>query len=146
LLRSAPAAGAVLIGLWLAHRPVERPVGRVLFLAVAIYGLATIAFGLSESFALSLALLAVMGASDQVSVVLRNSLMQIMTPDGLRGRVAAAHNLATNMSNQIGRFEAGLAAAWLGPVPAVVVGGLITLGVVAGWAMLFPSLRRIERL
>ncbi len=146
LLRSAPAAGGLLLGLMLARRPIERHAGPILLAMIAIYGLATIAFGLSTSFPLSLALLAVMGAADQVSVVIRNSLLQILTPDALRGRVSAAYNLFTNMSNQMGIFEAGIAAAWFGPVAAVVAGGTIAFATAASWAVLFPSLRRLDRL
>ena len=146
LLRSAPAAGGLTLGLILSRHPIERHAGSVLLSMIAIFGCAAVAFAFSTSFALSLALLAVMGAADQVSVVIRGSIMQIMTPDPLRGRVAAAYNLFTNMSNQMGIFEAGLAAAWLGPVAAVAVGGTIAAITAGAWAILFPGLRRIDRL
>ncbi len=146
LLRSAPAAGGLTLGLILSRHPIERHAGSVLLSMIAIFGCAAVAFAFSTSFALSLALLAVMGAADQVSVVIRGSIMQIMTPDPLRGRVAAAYNLSTNMSNQMGIFEAGLAAAWLGPVAAVAVGGTIAAATAGAWAILFPGLRRIDRL
>jgi len=146
LLRSAPAAGGLTLGLILSRHPIERHAGPVLLAMIAIFGLTAIAFALSTSFLLSLALLAIMGAADQVSVVIRGSIMQIMTPDALRGRVAAAYNLFTNMSNQMGIFEAGFAASWLGPVAAVVAGGSIAAATAGAWAILFPGLRRIDRL
>jgi MFS family permease len=145
LLRSAPAVGALTTSLALAQRPLERRVGRTLFHAVIAFGLATVAFGLSTNLVLSLVALAVLGASDVVSVVIRFSLVQIRTPDAMRGRVSAVHSLFTGTSNQLGEFESGLVAALFGPVPAVLIGGLGTITVAALWMRLFPDLRRIRR-
>jgi MFS family permease len=144
LLRSAPAVGALAMSIGLARRPVERRVGRTLFRAVLAFGLATVAFGLSTNFVLSLVALAGLGAADVVSVVIRFSLVQIRTPDAMRGRVSAVHSLFTGTSNQLGEFESGLAAALFGPVPAVLIGGLGTIAVAALWMHLFPELRRIR--
>jgi MFS family permease len=144
LLRSAPAVGALAMSIGLARRPVERRVGRTLFRAVLAFGLATVAFGLSTNFVLSLVALAGLGAADVVSVVIRFSLVQIRTPDAMRGRVSAVHSLFTGTSNQLGEFESGLAAALFGPVPAVLIGGLGTIAVAALWMRLFPELRRIR--
>lgn len=145
LLRAAPAVGALATSLFLAQRPLERRVGRSLFRAVITFGLATVVFGLSTSLVLSLVALAVLGASDVVSVVIRFSLVQIRTPDLMRGRVSAVHSLFTGTSNQLGEFESGLVAALLGPVPAVLIGGLGTVAVAALWMCLFPVLRRTSR-
>jgi hypothetical protein len=144
LLRSAPAVGALATSLVLAQRPIERRIGRVLFRAVIVFGAATVVFGLSTHLVLSLAALAVLGASDVVSVVIRFSLVQIRTPDAMRGRVSAVHSLFTGTSNQLGEFESGLAAALFGPVAAVLIGGIGTIGVAALWMVLFPQLRRIR--
>ncbi|HSF04904.1 MAG TPA: MFS transporter [Methylomirabilota bacterium] len=144
LLRSAPAVGALAMSILLARRPFERRVGRTLFRAVIVFGMATVAFGLSTNLVLSLVALAVLGASDVVSVVIRFSLVQIRTPDAMRGRVSAVHSLFTGTSNQLGEFESGLAAALFGPVPAVLIGGLGTIAVAALWMHLFPELRRIR--
>jgi len=144
LLRSAPAVGALATSLVLAQRPLERRVGRTLFRAVIAFGAATVAFGLSTHLVLSVAALAVLGASDVVSVVIRFSLVQIRTPDAMRGRVSAVHSLFTGTSNQLGEFESGLVAALLGPVPAVLIGGLGTIAVAALRMHLFPDLRRIR--
>lgn len=145
LLRAAPAVGALAMSLVLARRPLERRVGRTLFRAVIAFGLATVVFGLSTSLVLSLVALAVLGASDVVSVVIRFSLVQIRTPDLMRGRVSAVHSLFTGTSNQLGEFESGLVAALLGPVPAVLIGGLGTVAVAVLWMHLFPALRRTSR-
>jgi len=146
LLRSAPAVGALAMALVLAHRPLGGGVGRTMFAAVASFGCATIVFGLSTNFVLSLAMLGVLGAADGVSVVIRRMLVQLSTPDDMRGRVSAVSAIFTGTSNQLGQFESGVAAAWLGTVPAVVLGGLGTLAVVALWARWFPTLRRFDRL
>ena len=146
LLRSAPAVGACLIALVQARRPPDRGVGRQLFAAVALFGLATLAFAFSTSFMLSLAALFVMGASDIVSVNIRSSLVQLATPDGVRGRVSAVNMLFIGASNELGEFESGVAAALLGTVPAVVLGGFGTLLVAAIWIRLFPALWRADRL
>ncbi len=146
LLRCAPAAGALAMATLLARRPVGRPAGRIMLGAVALFGLATIVFGLSTNLLLSVAALVVIGASDMVSVVVRQSLVQLGTPDAMRGRVAAVNTVFIGTSNQLGEFESGLTAAWFGAVPAVVLGGIGTLAVVALWAWRFPRLRRLERL
>ena len=146
LLRSAPAAGALLMSLWLAHFPIERRSGAIMFAAVAVFGLTTVAFGLSSSFWLSLAVLTVLGAADMISVVIRSTLVQLETPDAMRGRVSAVNGLFIGASNQLGEFESGLTAAWFGTVPAVVLGGLGTLLVTGLWVRLFPTLARRDRL
>ncbi|KIL98032.1 MFS general substrate transporter [Paramagnetospirillum magnetotacticum MS-1] len=144
LLRSAPAAGAALSALWLAHRPPERHAGHKLFIAVALFGLGTVVFGLSTSFPLSMAALAVLGAADMVSVVLRQTLVQINTPDDMRGRVSAVNLVFITASNELGEFESGVAAALLGTVPAVVLGGVGCLVVAGLWAWRFPALLKFE--
>jgi MFS family permease len=146
LLRSAPAVGAIAIGVVLAHRPIDRRIGQAFLIAVAVYGLAATGFGASDTFALSLTALAVLGAADQISVILRGSLIQISTPDELRGRVAAANAMVISASNQIGRLQAGFVAAWIGAVPTVVLGGLATVAIVGLWAAMFPALRQVDRL
>jgi MFS family permease len=145
LLRSAPAAGALLTTIILSRHPIERHVGKAMFAVVAIYGVGTMIFAVSTYFPLSLAALAVVGASDAVSVVLRFSLVQIETPDDKRGRVSAINYLFVGSSNTLGEFESGAVAAWLGAVPSVVIGGLGSLLVAGVWMMLFPDLRRIDR-
>ena len=146
LLRSAPAMGAAAIALALAHRPLERGTGNKMFAAVAVFGIATIVFGLSRNFALSMGALFVLGASDMISVFIRQSLINIATPDEMRGRVGAVSMLFIGASNELGEFESGLTAAWFGTIPAVVIGGLGTLAVVAVWMKLFPPLRTVDRL
>ncbi|UVM22625.1 MFS transporter [Pseudomonas wadenswilerensis] len=140
LLRSAPAVGALLMSLWLARFPVERKVGRVMFTAVGVFGVATIAFGLSTSFWFSLAVLAVLGAADMISMVIRGAFVQLETPDEMRGRVSAVNGLFIGASNQLGEFESGVTAHWFGTVPAVVLGGVGTLVVTGVWIKLFPTL------
>ena len=120
-------------------------IGRKMFAVVAIYGIATIAFGLSAWFPLSLVALAVLGASDAVSIVVRFSLVQIETPDVMRGRVSAINYLFVGSSNTLGDFESGVVAAWLGAVPAVLIGGIGSLLIAGTWMLLFPDLRRIDR-
>ncbi|MEP6657130.1 MAG: MFS transporter [Betaproteobacteria bacterium] len=146
ILRSATAVGALAMALWLARHPLQGGVGRMMFTAVAIYGVATIAFGVSTVFVLSFAALFVMGAADMVSVVIRSSLVQLGTPDEMRGRVNAVNTMFIGASNQLGEFESGVTAAWFGTVPAVVIGGLGTLVVVGLWTRLFPRLARYDRL
>jgi len=145
LLRSAPAVGALITTIVLSHHPIERHIGTWMFAAVAVFGMATVVFGLSTFFPLSLLALAVLGASDAVSVVVRFSLVQIETPDDKRGRVSAINYLFVGSSNTLGEFESGLVAAWLGAVPSVVIGGLGSLMVAATWMLLFPDLRRVDR-
>jgi MFS family permease len=145
LLRSAPAVGAALSAGLLAHRPMERAAGTKLFLSVALFGAATIVFGLSTSFPLSLAALAVLGAADMVSVVLRQTLVQARTPPEMMGRVQAVSGFFISSSNELGAFESGLAARLLGVVPSVVFGGCMTLGVVGATGWLLPKVRRLKR-
>jgi len=146
LLRSAMAVGALGMALWLARHPLRARAGRRMFAAVAVFGVATIVFGVSRSFALSLVALAVLGASDMVSVVVRQSLMQLRTPDHMRGRVSAVNALFIGTSNELGEFESGVVAAWLGAVAAVVVGGAGTIAIVLLWMRLFPALANVDRL
>ena len=145
-LRSAPAVGAVAVGLILAHRSLGRHAGRTMFAAVGLFGLATIVFGLSRSFFLSLAALVVLGASDMVSVFVRQNLVQRSTPDAMRGRVNGVNFLFIGASNELGEMESGATAAWFGSVEAVVLGGFGTLAVMALWLWKFPQLRRVDRL
>jgi MFS family permease len=146
LLRAAPAVGALAMSLALARRPVERHAGPALFGSILVFGAATLVFGLSTSLPLSLAALGVLGASDLLSMIIRQSLVQIRTPDGMRGRVGAVHSLFTGTSNQLGEFESGLLAAAFGAVPAVLIGGVGTMAVVALWIHRFPELRRFRLL
>ncbi|GGX79894.1 MFS transporter [Massilia dura] len=146
LLRSAPAVGALLVSLYLARHPIRANVGRLMFASVALYGVATIVFALSTSFALSMAALACSGAFDMVSVVIRQSLVQLETPDEMRGRVSAVNSIFIGASNQLGEFESGLTAGWLGAVPSVLLGGIGTIAIVACWMRLFPSLANRQML
>ncbi len=146
LLRAAPAFGAVLTGLALARWPLERRAGRWLLTAVAIYGVSMIGFGLATSFALAFAALLVSGAADMISVVIRQTLVQLETPDDMRGRVGAVNTVFIGASNQLGEFESGVTAAALGPVGSVLLGGFGTLAVVALWWRIFPDLARRDRL
>jgi MFS family permease len=145
-LRSAPALGAVLMGVILSRWPIERRVGAYMLGAVFVFGLSTVGFGLSRTFLLSLALLFVSGASDMVSVVLRHSLIQLETPDHMRGRVSAVSQLFIGASNELGELESGATAAWFGLTWAILLGGAGTLLVVLLWALVFPELRRADRL
>jgi len=145
LLRSAPALGALAISVFLARYPLERRIGPTLFRSVIVFGVATVVFGVSTNFVLSLVALTVLGAADVVSMVIRMSLAQIRTPDAMRGRVSAVHSLFTGTSNQLGAFESGVVAALVGTVPSVVIGGLGTILVAALWRTLFPELRRLGR-
>ena len=146
ILRTAPAIGAAATSIGLSIYPLGRHAGWKMFACVAVFGLATFVFGLSENFYLSLACLITLGAADMVSVNVRHSLTQLATPDHMRGRVSAVSMLFIGASNELGEFESGITAYWWGTVPAVVVGGLGTLGVVALWAYLFPELRKVDRL
>lgn len=145
LLRSAPAVGALLTMTWLTRHPVERRIGPILFAAVSVFGVATIVFALSTSFVLSLGALAVLGAADAISVVLRFTLVQIETPDAMRGRVSAINSLFTGTSNTLGEFESGAVAAWLGAVPSVLIGGVGSIVIALTWMGLFPALRKVDR-
>jgi MFS family permease len=144
LLRSAPAVGALAASFYLARHPLERRIGRTLFTAVTMFGAATAVFGLSSSFPLSMAALALLGASDAISVVIRFSLVQIRTPEAMRGRVSTINSMFIGTSNTLGEFESGLTAAWFGAVPAVIVGGLGTIAVGLIWLKVFPELARID--
>lgn len=146
LLRAAPAVGALLMSLILLRWPIRRRVGPWLFGSVAIFGLATIVFGLSENFLLSLFALAITGAFDNISVVMRQTLVQLATPDTIRGRVSAVNSIFIGASNQLGEFESGATAALWGPVGSVVVGGVGTLIVAATWWRLFPALAQRDHL
>ena len=146
VLRSAPAFGATMLGFVLGQITPQRRAGLAMFACVAIFGIATIVFGLSRNFALSLAALIVLGASDVVSVYVRSTLTQLATPDAMRGRVSAVNRLFVGASNELGEFESGVTATWFGTVPAVVIGGVGTLLIVAVWYRLFPSLREVDRL
>jgi MFS family permease len=146
VLRAAPAAGALLMTAALARYAIKRRVGIRMFQAVIVFGLATVVFALSHLIWLSVLALALMGAADMVSVVIRTSLVQLATPDAMRGRVGAVNFLFINASNQLGQFESGLTAALLGAMPAAIVGGVGTVAVALLWMKLFPALRNVERL
>ena len=145
LLRSAPAAGALITAVLLSRYPVERYIGLKMFAVVAIYGVTTVVFGLSTWFPLSLMALATLGAADALSIVIRFSLVQIETPDAMRGRVSAINYLFVGSSNTLGEFESGAVAAWLGAVASVLIGGFGSLLIAGFWMLLFPDLRRIDR-
>lgn len=142
LLRAAPGVGALAMSVALTRWPVERRVGPVMFASVAIYGAATLVFGLSTSFVLSLVALAISGAADMVSVVIRHTLVQLETPNEMRGRVSAVNSVFIGASNQLGEFESGAVAAWIGAVGSVVAGGLGTLVIAGLWWRMFPSLAK----
>ena len=146
ILRSAPAVGAVVMAMLLAHRPLKRHAGITMLWSVAGFGVFTIVFGLSRNLWLSLASLLLVGASDMVSVIIRGTLVQLSTPDEMRGRVSAVNSLFIGTSNEFGQFESGVTAQWFGTVPAVVLGGVGTLVVIALWSWLFPELRSADRL
>ena len=146
ILRSSPAIGAALMALWLAQHPIRGRAGRHMFTCVAVFGLCTILFALSRSFWLSVITLIVLGGVDMVSVIVRGTLVQVSTPDAMRGRVSAVNMLFIGASNELGEFESGVTAAWLGTVSATVLGGVGTLLVVFLWLRLFPTLRRADRL
>jgi MFS family permease len=146
LLRSAPAVGAAVVAVVIAFRPLRRRTGAMMLACVALYGAATVAFGASRSFWLSLIALAVVGASDMVSVVVRSTLVQIVTPAEMRGRVSAVNMVFVGASSELGALESGMTAAWLGAVPSVILGGLAACAVVAAYSVLFPGLRRVDRL
>jgi MFS family permease len=145
LLRSAMAIGEVTVGLYLSLRPFNKRVGINMFIAVAIFGVANLVFALSHWFWLSFVALMLAGGADMVSVYIRSSLVQFSTPDAMRGRVNAVNMLFIGSSNELGEFRAGTSAAWLGAVPAAILGSLCTLGVVGGWMLGFKSLRQVDR-
>lgn len=146
VLRAAPGAGALAMALWLGRHALRRRVGATMLISVAVFGAATMVFGLSRWLPLSVFALALAGAADMISVVVRQSLMQLETPDAMRGRVGAVTSVFIGASNQIGEFESGLLAAWLGAVPAVVLGGVGTMLIVLAWWRWFPELARRQRL
>ena len=146
LLRAAPGVGAIGTALLLAYRPLKRRAGVVMFACVAIFGVATIVFALSKVLWLSVLALAISGAADMVSAVVRHTLVQVTTPPDMRGRVSAVNLVFIGASNELGEFESGVTAQWLGAVPSVVVGGVGTLVCVALWASMFPALRKVESL
>lgn len=146
LLRSAPGVGAAVMAIMVAHRPIRRRAGPTMLFSVAVFGLFTIVFGISHSLILSLVALFLTGAADMVSVIIRATLVQVATPDEMRGRVNAVDFLFIGVSNELGEFESGLTAQWFGTVPAVVLGGVGTLLVIATWAWLFPELRKADQL
>lgn len=146
LLRAGPAMGAVLMAVIMTRWPIRKNAGKIMFLSVAIFGLATIVFGVSRSIPLSILALMVLGAADVISVMVRGALIQLGTPDEMRGRVSAVNMLFIGSSNQLGEFESGMLAACVGAVPAVVIGGIGTLVVTGLWMRLFPGLRELDRL
>ena len=145
ILRTAPGVGAALTAMWLAFNPVDRHAGRWMFTGVAAFGAATIVFGLSREFWITLCALAVLGAGDMLSVYIRHVLVQLETPDEIRGRVSAVSSMFIGASNELGEFESGVTARWFGPVAAVIVGGIATVLVVASYLKLFPELRTLDR-
>jgi MFS family permease len=146
LLRLSPAVGALTTSVILAHRPIQRAAGTRMFTAVIVFGLATIAFALSRSLWLSMAILMILGSADVVSVVVRSSLVQLETPNEMRGRVSAVNSLFIGTSNQLGEFESGVTAAWFGLIPATILGGIGSVVIAIVWMRLFPGLRTLNRL
>jgi len=146
ILRTAPGVGAVITAILVAHWPLRRRAGMVMLWCVFGFGLATIIFGISRNVALSLAVLVVAGSCDMVSVIVRHTMIQLATPDEMRGRVSAVNMVFIGASNEVGQFESGITAQWFGTVPAVVLGGIGTVAIVALWAWLFPELRRVDKL
>jgi MFS family permease len=146
VLRSAPGLGAAAMAIYLAHSPLRRRVGKTMLWCVAGFGVFTIVFGISRSLVMSLGALFLAGAFDMVSVIIRGTLVQLATPDEMRGRVNAVDMIFIGTSNELGQFESGLTASWFGTVPAVVLGGIGTLAVIALWAWIFPALRNADQL
>lgn len=146
ILRAAPAFGALTVSMLLTWQPMRRQAGAKMLSCVALFGAATVVFGLSRNLALSLVALFVVGAADMVSVIVRSSMLQLATPQDMRGRVSAVNALFIGASNEFGSFESGVTAQWWGAVPAVVVGGIGAMTVTGIWTLLFPSLRRVNRL
>ena len=145
-LRAAPALGALAVSIWLAFRPLRRRAGPKMFISVAIFGAATVVFGLSRNLALSMGALMLVGAADMISVVVRSSMLQLATPVSMRGRVSAVSSLFVTGSNELGEFESGLTAQWWGAVRAVVIGGVGALVVTGVWSYFFPALRSADEL
>ena len=146
MLRSAPGLGAVITAIVVAHWPLQRRAGLAMLWCVFAFGVFTVAFGLSHNLALSLAMLVLIGASDMISVIIRHTMIQLGTPDEMRGRVSAVNMVFIGASNEVGQFESGITAQWFGTVPAVVLGGLGTVAIVVAWSWLFPALRRVDEL
>ena len=146
ILRSAPGLGAVLMGLAVAHWPLQRRAGPAMFICVAAFGLFTIVFGVSHNVALSVLSLLCAGAADTVSVIVRHTIIQLSTPDDMRGRVSAVNMVFIGASNEVGQFESGLTAQWFGTVPAVLLGGIGTILITGLWTVLFPQIRELDRL
>jgi MFS family permease len=146
ILRSAPGVGAVVMALVVAHWPLRKHAGAIMMWCVCGFGVFTVIFGLSRNLWISLAALTLIGACDMVSVIVRHTLVQLSTPDEMRGRVSAVNVVFIGASNEVGQFESGLTAQWFGTVPAVVLGGLGTIAIVAMWAWWFPALRRVNEL
>ncbi len=146
ILRGAPSLGAVLMAIALAYRPLRRHAGAAMLACVCGFGVFTIVFGLSHNLAISIIALILVGACDMVSVIVRHTLVQLGTPDEMRGRVSAVNGLFIGASNEIGQFESGLTAQWFGTVPAVILGGAGTIAIVLLWGWLFPALRRVDKL
>jgi hypothetical protein len=146
ILRASPAFGALAASFWLSRNPLRKNVGRIMFASVAWFGVMTVVFALSRSIVLSCLVLAVLGGVDMISVVIRSSLVQLETPDEMRGRVSAVNAVFIGTSNELGEFESGITAAWLGAVPAAIIGGIGTILVVMIWMRLFPQLLQRERL
>jgi MFS family permease len=144
LLRLAPAVGALSTAVFLAHHPIRNRAGHRMFAAVIVFGLATVAFALSRNVWLSMAILCLLGAADVISVVVRSSLVQLETPDEMRGRVSAVNSLFIGTSNQLGEFESGVTASWLGIIPATIVGGVGSIVIAMIWMVVFPDLRKLE--
>jgi MFS family permease len=146
IMRSMPAIGSLCVGMVLMQVTQPRHMGPAMFVSLALFGVAIVVFGLSETLWISLAALAAYGGADMISVYVRQTLVQIATPDDMRGRVSAVNSVSINASNELGDFRAGTMAAAIGAVPAVVVGGVVTLAVTGLWVMLFPGIRRVDRL
>ncbi|WP_158750754.1 MFS transporter [Acidobacterium sp. S8] len=146
LLRAAPAIGALIVSMWLTWRPIQRRAGAQMFVCVGIFSVATILFGLSRNVLLSMFALLLVGASDMVSVVIRSAILQLATPQEMRGRVSAVYQLFVGASNELGEFESGVTASWWGAVRAVVIGGIGSLIVTGAWSLMFPKLRRADQL
>jgi len=142
MLRSGPGAGAVIMAIVVAHWPMKKHAGAAMLWCVAGFGMLTVVFGLSRNLALSMAALVLVGACDMVSVIVRHTMVQLATPDEMRGRVSAVNMIFIGASNEVGQFESGITAHWFGTVPAVVLGGVGTVVVVAIWALIFPALRK----
>ncbi|HEX4750886.1 MAG TPA: MFS transporter [Bryobacteraceae bacterium] len=146
VLRCAPGVGAVLVGLIIAHWPLKRRAGLAMLSCVFAFGVFTVVFGLSRNLWVSLIMLFLIGASDSISVIVRSTMIQLGTPDEMRGRVSAVNTVFVGASNEVGQFESGITAQWFGTVPAVVLGGIGTIVIVLAWSLLFPELRKMDKL